>query len=63
MLGAKRSRRTRGFYAKSDDVACYNSRPIAGEEHVSKARQLLSHWDFGALMEEYLPTIIAANPY
>ena len=38
--GAKRSRRTCGFSAKSDNIPCDKSRPVEGREHVNKARQL-----------------------
>jgi len=41
VLGAKRSRRTCGFSAKSDNIPCDKSRPVEGREHVNKARQLL----------------------
>jgi hypothetical protein len=40
-LGAKRSRRTCGFSAKSDNIPCDKSRPVEGREHVNKAK--LSH--------------------
>jgi hypothetical protein len=42
VLGAKRSRRTCGFSAKSDNIPWDNSRPVEGREHVNKARQLLA---------------------
>jgi len=41
VLGAKRSRRTCGFSAKSDNIPCDKSPPVEGREHVNKARQLL----------------------